>query len=51
MIWREIKIASSQREVRVIEGSSYRESTVVNVRVGASVDSACQHWQSYSELH
>ena len=31
------------RKVRVIKGSSYRESTVVNLRVGASVDSACQH--------
>ena len=26
-----MKIASSKREVRVIEGSSYRESTVVNI--------------------
>ena len=29
MIWREMKITSSEREVRVIEGSSYRESTVL----------------------
>ena len=30
MIWGEKKIDSSEREVRVIEGSSYRESTVAH---------------------
>ena len=33
MTWRERKIGSSYREVRVFEGLKYRESTVLSSRV------------------